>query len=276
MDNLDKSEQKIVQILSLGAGVQSSTMALMAARGEIEPRPEHIVFSDTGYEPPEVYKWLEWLTAELKKYGMEVSIYMPSNIKTDQEDFIDGKRKSVPSIPFFTRNEDGKKGMMFRQCTKNYKIMPVHKKIRELLGYQPRKRIKEKVILWMGISTDEMFRMKPAQAKWIEHRWPLIEKEMSRIKCLQWMESKGYPLPPKSSCVFCPYQSDERWVDWKKNNPTLWQEAVEFDKKIRHYPKFKGTAYVHRSGVPLEDVDFKENQTELDLFDNECEGMCGL
>ena len=38
-------------IISLGAGVQSSTMALMAAHGEIGPMPDCAIFADTGAEP---------------------------------------------------------------------------------------------------------------------------------------------------------------------------------------------------------------------------------
>ena len=35
-------------VLSLGAGVQSSTLALMAAKGEVTPMPDVAVFADTG------------------------------------------------------------------------------------------------------------------------------------------------------------------------------------------------------------------------------------
>ena len=52
-------------VLSLGAGVQSSAMALMAAHGEITPMPDFAVFADTQAEPPHVYKWLEWLRGKL-------------------------------------------------------------------------------------------------------------------------------------------------------------------------------------------------------------------
>ncbi len=50
-----------IHIISLGAGVQSSTMALMAAHGEIEPMPDAAIFADTQNEPQRVYEWLDWL-----------------------------------------------------------------------------------------------------------------------------------------------------------------------------------------------------------------------
>lgn len=50
-----------LRVLSLGAGVQSTTMALMAAHGEIGPMPDCAIFADTGWEPKSVYDHLEWL-----------------------------------------------------------------------------------------------------------------------------------------------------------------------------------------------------------------------
>ena len=44
-----------LRVLSLGAGVQSSTLALMASRGEIGPMPDCAIFADTGAEPAKVY-----------------------------------------------------------------------------------------------------------------------------------------------------------------------------------------------------------------------------
>ena len=52
-------------IISLGAGVQSSTMALMAAHGEITPMPTAAIFADTQSEPQSVYQWLNWLEQQL-------------------------------------------------------------------------------------------------------------------------------------------------------------------------------------------------------------------
>ena len=51
--------------LSLGAGVQSSTLALMYATGELTPMPEAAIFADTQAEPQSVYDWLDWLETQL-------------------------------------------------------------------------------------------------------------------------------------------------------------------------------------------------------------------
>ena len=120
-----------LRILSLGAGVQSSTLALMIEKNLV-PMVDCAIFADTGAEPKEVYTWLEWLKEQV---SYPVHIVQWRNLKEDLIAVANGKRNIVP-IPFFTIDESGKKGIMRRQCTADYKIRPVTKKIRELLGLQ--------------------------------------------------------------------------------------------------------------------------------------------
>ena len=49
----------MINVLSLGAGVQSSTMALMSAKGEL-PKADCAIFADTGYEPKAIYNYLNY------------------------------------------------------------------------------------------------------------------------------------------------------------------------------------------------------------------------
>ena len=60
MSSIDKDRSKALVVISLGAGVQSSTMALMAANGEL-PKPDCAIFADTGNEPKAVYTYLDFL-----------------------------------------------------------------------------------------------------------------------------------------------------------------------------------------------------------------------
>jgi len=263
-----------VNIISLGAGVQSTTMLLMAAHGEITPKPDYAIFADTGWEPRAVYDHLEWLKREASRFGIEVLTVRKGNIK---EDLLKAACKGtrVATLPFYVKSENGV-GVVRRQCTQEYKILPVRRAIRELLGYGPRQIVREKVELWMGISLDEVERIKPSQVKWIKHRYPLIELSMDRIQCIQWLKKKGYPIPPKSSCIGCPFHSNEMWREIKLNSPKEWAEAVEIDRIIRKLPKIRGEAYLHRSCRPLDEVYLQEDQGELNLFVNECEGYCGV
>ena len=60
-----------------------------------------------------------------------------------------------------------------RQCTADYKIKPVVKKIRELLGYSKGQRVglKTKVEMLLGISTDELRRMRMNKLRYIENQY---------------------------------------------------------------------------------------------------------
>jgi hypothetical protein len=115
----------------------------------------------------------------------------------------------------------------------NHQIQcPINKAKRNLVGLQPRQRAKSVLCeTLIGISTDEAHRMKPSREAWSVHRWPLIEKGMSRWDCIQWMAKHGYPEPPKSSCIGCPFHSDNEWRALR-DDPESWADAVEIDKII--------------------------------------------
>ena len=67
-----------LRILSLGAGVQSSTMALMADAGEFGIKPDAAVFADTGWEPEPVIKHLEYFNYNL---DFDNQPYGPDNLE---------------------------------------------------------------------------------------------------------------------------------------------------------------------------------------------------
>ena len=126
----------------------------------------------------------------------------------------------------------------------------------------------------IGISSDEAHRAKPSHNQWQIHTWPLLDKRMSRGDCLAWMERKGYPMPPKSSCLGCPFHSDQQRAEIKKV-PEEWADVVMIDKLIRNQPSFKKQQFMHRSLKPIDQVEFT-NEAQVDMFGNECEGMCGV
>lgn len=266
-----------INVLSLGVGVQSSCMALMAARGEITPMPDIVVFSDPGWETKRTYEYGEWLKQELESHGIKVMYTNNGNIRNDLiRAATEGTR--VASLPFFTLAPDGTQGMVMRQCTDQYKIQGVRKAIKGHMGVKTAREIKEPITLWMGISTDEAERMADSKERWIKNRYPLIEKMMNRLDCSNWLVRNGYPEPPKSSCIGCPFHSNETWLDMKRNDPESWEDAVKVDRIIRRLPKVRGEVFLHRSCKPLDEVDLNENQLEFqwDGFGNECSGHCGV
>ena len=271
-------DKQHVHVLSYGGGTQSTALLIMALEGKINGViPDYIIFSDTGWEPVSIYKWVDKVNAYIKrKYNREIIFTNGGNIRTDLINSVKtGSR--VASLPFYTLDDDGKKGMVMRQCTGDYKINPVKKKVRELLGYEPRQRVKEVIHMWKGISTDEIQRVKPIADKWIEAEHPLIDVVMmNRSNCIAYVEREGLGTPAKSSCIGCPFHDNQTWLEMKRNDPQSFQDACEMDELIRNMPKLKSRCYLHRSCVPLKDADLNENQMTFDDFINECEGFCGI
>lgn len=274
----------MLNIISLGAGVQSSTMALMAKHGEITPMPDCAIFADTGAEPKKVYEWLNWLELQLPfsvARVARVARVASGNLRDEIVGAMKGQNRMDARPPFFTLGG----GMLNRQCTQDFKILPIQRKVGELIGHKPGARwpLDIRATQWIGISTDEARRMKPSRLPSVLHRWPLIEMDMSRADCLAWMKAHGYPVPPKSACTFCPYHDNAMWRDMKANDPESFADAVAIDKAIR--PGMAGPKrpkgeqwFVHRSAKPLDEVDFRtaKEAGQLSMFDNECEGMCGV
>ena len=92
-------------------------------------------------------------------------------------------------IPVYLKGGDGEgDGIGRRQCTDNYKIRPIRRRIREMLGLRPRQRVPAgtTVELWLGISTDEAIRMRTSRDRWMTNRYPLIEAGISRSYCADW------------------------------------------------------------------------------------------
>ena len=256
-----------LRVLSLGAGVQSTTLALMAANGEIEP-PNCAIFADTGWEPRAVYDHLDRLTAALPFPVHRVS---RGNLRTDILQMARGQPTGHgrPQPPYFIRNADGSKGVLRRQCTRDYKVQPIKAWLR------PHKA--NGIEQWLGISTDEAHRMRMSEDEWIELRYPLIERRMSRSDCIAWLARQGWAAP-KSSCIGCPYHSDAQWQTLTTDEMA---EAVALERAVqagRQHMAIDGMPFLHASLKPLDQVDFTrwQDRNQPDLFGAECEGMCGV
>jgi hypothetical protein len=300
----DGGSMTSLRILSLGAGVQSTTLLLMSIRGEL-PRVDHAIFADTQWEPPAVYRHLEWLKGEAERAGIPVHVVTAGNLRADaiafrrqrySEDPATG-RKGYASIPLFVLNPDGSQGMIRRQCTKEYKIEPIEKFIkRELLGLTPRQRAPRESVIeqWFGITWDECERMRNSTEPWKTHVYPFcgpefgngyLAKRWRRHDCVDWLKAH-YPDRdvPRSACIGCSYRTNEEWTAMRDNDPASFADAVAFDHQIRVAQRegvslVKSAPFIHRQMVPLADADLRsdvEKGQGLLGFVNECEGMCGV
>jgi hypothetical protein len=240
----------------------------MIARQELPP-VDCAIFSDTVWEPAAVYEWLGWLKTQLPFPVHRVSA---GNLRQDTMDRSNSTGQRFAAVPWYTLNRDGSKGMGRRQCTAEYKLRPLQRKVVDLMGG---KRPKGGCEMLIGISMDEVWRMKPSRVQYIKNVFPLIDKGMTRQACLRWMEERQYPKPPKSSCIGCPFHSD---AQWRALTPEEFADAIAVDHAIRNQPGMRAQQFMHRSLKPLDQVDFStaEERGQLNMFLNECEGMCGL
>src|SRR5262245_44433661 len=119
-----------MNIISLGAGVQSSTVALMAAHGDITPMPDGAIFADTQWEPKAVYEWLGFLVESLPFPVYRVTV---GSIRADLLAHTNSTGQRIAALPFFIRNADGSEAMGQRQCTKEYKTTPIRQQISKLV-----------------------------------------------------------------------------------------------------------------------------------------------
>jgi len=270
------------RVLSLGAGVQSTTVFLMALAGEIAPF-EIAVFADTGAEPAEVYRHLDRLREEGDRRGCPIVTVTASGEAAGQlltERMLDPARRDGLQIPVFIRGAAGNRdGMLVRQCTERFKSRPVYKFLNAW-------REGDRVTQALGISWDEVGRMRGPQRKWVENEYPLVDDRRDRAWCHRRLEAFGWSAP-RSACVYCPFHSDREWRRLRDDHPDDWNEAVRVDREMRDVhaarqaaggTSLTGTPYVHRSLVPLDEVDLRteEDKGQGTLFGNECEGFCGV
>lgn len=169
-------------------------------------------------------------------------------------------------IPAFTASE-ASNGQLRRQCTQRWKVAPLRRIIRKELEQRSLSTFPGVVEQWLGITKDEWQRAKDSNVSYITHRFPLLELNMSRADCLEWLAAHDLPSPGKSACTFCPYHSLAAWQGMKRENGHDWREAVDLDQTIRDkrppYPLF-----VHPARVPLEQAvvipeDFGASQLSL-------------
>lgn len=290
-------------VLSLGAGVQSTTLYLMFMEGILTPQIDCAIFADTQEEPAAVYRHLDWL---ISLNGPKILVRTVGKLG---DDLINGrnslggqKRKrtvhesSFASIPAFTTADGGSSvGITRRQCSREYKTDVIDRTIRrEVVGLQPRQRVPRgtKVYQYIGMSFDEMGRASrvkkvfEARAKWSVPVFPLIDKFMTRANCINWLAGRIPHETPRSACVFCPYHSDHEWDRLRTEDPDGWARAVEVDHALRRDVSVDNrdmsqVMYLHRSCKPLDLVqldttpDPRKAQTTIN-FAAECMGMCGV
>lgn len=285
MSESNQIEQPVLRVLSLGWGVQSTALLFMSAVGELPPF-DYAIHSDTTHEHAHTYEYAKKWTPWLEEHGVKI-VTVKSEDNTELMSkwgtVVDPtKPRKFVAIPAYMVDEKGKSSRVTRFCTRDWKLMPQRQWISDKMGELGYKKKPSSVLMALGISTDEIERMKPTDVLYIENYWPLIDKGMSRDDCVKWMESHGFEVPKKSSCVFCPFHSKKGWADLIQKGGVDLQNAIEADNLIRDKkPGFN--LFVASTLMPLQQMKdiaegkVEEPQLKMDLFDNpseECGGVC--
>lgn len=356
-----------LRLLSLGAGVQSTALAILAARGDL-PGLDGAIFSDTGWEPRSVYEHLDRLDREvLQPAGIPLYLVSSGNVRDDALDpahrfasmplFVEGPCRScdatgevadfrfppdanpkskavkrlarwlgvtpevlltgttadgvfVGSVPAYTgkcptcQGTGREIGIGRRQCTSEYKLKPIKRQVRLLLGARwsgvvcrhtslewgcanchgtgldaeigqpPRGRWAEQ---WIGFSVDESHRALDAKsAAYSRSRFPLLERRLSRADCQAINIAAGFPDVAKSACIGCPYHRNRQWRELRDQRPAEWADAVDFDHRIRGGSAranflgqpLRGQMYLHEAMVPLDQAPI-DRVTRRELLDRQ-------
>ena len=286
MGHVNRSSPPALRVLSLGGGVQSTVMCLLAEEGSLGSRPDCAIFADTGWEPQSVYDNIDWLESQVSFPIIRVN--NGRNLFEDVKNGVNAQGQPWLTLPVYLADQEGNAtGINWRQCTKNYKLDPIRRAVQELLGVNPRQIVfpETNVDMWLGITTDEVLRIKPSRNWWINHRYPLVsDLPMSRDQCREWFAER-YPdrQLTRSACIGCPFRNSSSWLEIQENEPEQFEEAVLLDRMLRSSDHnagrmFRKQAYLHHRRMPLEDalvLDY-EDSLELNHFINECEGHCGL
>lgn len=217
------------------------------------------MFADTQRERVKTYRVIEREFALLNEHGIEAITVTGGDLGSHG-----GKM-----LPLFTiHNKTGKLGRLRTICSSRFKTEVVARELRRR-GYGP----KNKVETWLGLTTDEVHRVKPnARVKWMTNRWPFLEMGMSRANCETYLDRLGVESV-KSACYFCPNASQRSSL--AALEPEDQANAIAFDETVRNVrPGYQ--SFIHSSRRPLREV-LADDALFVDLLDyeqDECEGVC--
>jgi PP-loop superfamily ATP-utilizing enzyme len=249
-----------MRTISYGGGVQSTALLVLAAEEKIDFRIA--LFANTG-DDSEHPATLEFIAEHARPYAERHGIELHEVRRT----FADGTTyrtllqalHEMDGIQIPVRLSGGSPGS--RTCTSEWKARTLAKWRKQQGATQ-----EEPCVVAIGISVDEIHRANKKKAeKWEAIEYPLLDLGLRRSDCEQIIRRAGLPVPPKSSCWFCPWKTREVWKRMKAEEPDLFQRAVELDEFLRakSISKGHGPVYLTDDGPLLRAVG---TSTQHDLF----------
>lgn len=271
-----------MKILSFGAGMQSTALALMSCQNATAETPvfplvpvyDDVIFCDLGMEPPWVMKQVEFTRRACEEAGIHFTV-LKSPL---HEDFMQnfGERRTI-SIPWWTVKEDGHKSRMPRNCTLDYKVNVISKYVRwELLGYKKGQRLREEDKkaheMHMGFSYEEKRRCKESPNPMFINRFPLVDMQLVRADNYAYIRDVWGLETKASACTFCPFHRNYFFQYLKENEQEEYRRLIEVDELLRvknPKPPMDSDLFISRSRKRIADLSPEE------CNDAECFDYCG-
>lgn len=262
-----------MRAFSSGGGVQSTAALVLASQGKIDF--PIFVFANTGddSERPETLDYVRNVAMPYaKKHGVEFHEVQKRRLgKHEKQSLKEHIYRTKRSIPLPIRLSTGALGN--RTCTVDFKIRVVDKWIAENGGKG------SKVIVGLGISTDEIHRARARETEYVRGFWkvityPLIDLHINRNQCYRIIREGGLPAPAKSACYFCPYQRPVGWIRLKNRRPDLFEEAVKIEEHLnqKRGTLGKDSVFLHPALKPLDQA--VGTQMMFDEMENCESGYC--
>lgn len=240
-----------MEVVSYGGGVQSTALLVMAAQGALDVKT--FLFANVGddSEHPATLRYVrEVAMPYAKEHGIaiiELHYHKRGGELETLYQHVTKPSQKMEIIP--VRLQSGKPGM--RSCTTNWKIRVIAQYVRKHGATK-----KSPAYMHMGISLDEFRRMRISDDPCRINVYPLIDRRMNRQDCMNVITRAGLPVPPKSSCWFCPFHRLTQWQEMAENEPELFQRAVEMERLIneRRTARGRDAVFFTDKMIPLNDA----------------------
>ena len=234
-----------MKFFSYGGGVQSNAVMVLQAQGRVNY--DEFIFSNVGAdsENPATLEYLErYALPYAQEHGIKLTVV--ENKRTLHQHLV-GNNCSIAIPAYLSGGMPGN-----RSCTVDFKIRLIARYIR--VTY----KLYEQVV-GLGISTDEIHRAKIGISKVLgktiqTNEYPLIDLRLSRHDCQRIIAEAGLPVPPKSSCWFCPFHRPAYWKEMRMRDPETFEKSIALEKRINEKRDAIGrdVVYLHPALKPLE------------------------
>lgn len=266
----------MLTVISYGGGVQSTALLVLAAQGKLGLDVDAALFANVGddSEHPATLRYVREIAGPFgKAHGIPVrELYATTKDGKPRTLMHLLQTENTPSIPV-RLGADGIPAN--RSCTRRFKVAVVGKYLKE---HGATAACKATVAI--GISTDEYMRASTKRQQPYELPvFPLLDLGYSRADCVRIIKDAGLPIPPKSSCYFCPFKRTHQWEEMRRDEPELFDKAAALEDSInaRRVLRGKDPVYLTRLGRPLrEAISQAQDELPLDSPDMEMcdEGYC--